>query len=82
MGKSVFSIGGKLRHLKAKENSLSVEEHPELLMEPKITDDRINEESDMVKEFVSAAIHLYPSYKRAVAFLLKEASTKIMKGET
>lgn len=73
LGRSVFSVGAEIRYLPELKRK-HAKKPKEKLEETKPK----TEDPDLVKEFLSACSLLYPSHPKACAFLLKEASNKIL----
>ena len=71
LNRSLHSVYHKSKQQTTLRSDNKVSEASETKTEPKLND-------DLVKEFLNAASVLYPKHKRACAYLLKEASNKIL----
>jgi hypothetical protein len=73
LSRSKAAVQWRLDHLRARTSNPQTEVSPTPV---------VHDQDNIVKEFLSACALLYPSHKTACAYLLKEASDKIMESKT
>jgi hypothetical protein len=77
LGRSIFQVGAKIQHLPKRQSKHEEKADSEV----KEAAAQTSLEDGIIKEFLASASILYPQYRRASAFLLKQAADKMEQAE-